>query len=239
MIRYIHGSEDSLDTDVFYVMDKLPSTQYCNEFCTADPLENRNIIVVKDGIVTDCFIGTVDEVNNSLIDTYNLHEQEYPLIVTKRIPRNVILKQIRIVRGILSLLSHTQYRSEIKQALKGNWSDRLKCLSQVDITAIDFESLNKQMSGKDALKIIAFQIGQGLGLLDGKEFYTKKSVSTKYPALNPFLYRQDSPNLYVLHFFLRLYLVEIGKIKYEEINKNTVFFPDYKKTYELRHETEI
>ena len=115
MIRYIHGSEDSLDLDVFYVFDFLPDINECKRFCSEDDIENRNIIIVKDGIVTDCFIGTVDEINNGLIDTYSLHKQDYPLIVEKRLERDIIMKSIRAVRGILSLISRnpTEYVREL------------------------------------------------------------------------------------------------------------------------------
>ena len=44
-VTYIHGSEDSTDVDIFYVFDELPSKQECKRFCSADPAENRNIIV--------------------------------------------------------------------------------------------------------------------------------------------------------------------------------------------------
>jgi hypothetical protein len=79
-IKYIHGSGDSLDIDVFYVFDKKPTYQECHIFCSNTD-ENRNIIVIDNGYVTDCFKGTIDEVQNSLIDTYGLHEQEYPLLI--------------------------------------------------------------------------------------------------------------------------------------------------------------
>lgn len=121
--KYIHGSEDSLDTDVYYVVKELPSFSECRAFCSANKEENRNLIVIKNGVVTNCFIGTNDEINNALIDTYQLHEQEYPLLITKRVSRDIPLKAIRVSRGILSLLSRTQYRSEIKEALKSNFTN--------------------------------------------------------------------------------------------------------------------
>ena len=51
MIRYIHGSADSTDLDVVYVFEEIPSFEECQLFCRSDPKENRNIIVVRDGIV--------------------------------------------------------------------------------------------------------------------------------------------------------------------------------------------
>lgn len=167
MLKYIHGSEDSLDLDVYYVFDELPSFDECRKFCSADPDENRNIIVIKNGIVVDCFIGTCDEINNGLIDTYNLHNQKYPLIITNRLQRDKEMKYIRATRGILSILSKTHYRPIIKNALNSNWSERLEALKELDLTTIDFNNLGKRMNGSDMLKVIAFQLGQSLGLLEG------------------------------------------------------------------------
>ena len=73
MIRYIHGSADSTDRDVVYVFEQMPPFQECQLFCNGDPEENRNIIVVEDGIVTRCFKGNPDEVNNAVRTTYPLH----------------------------------------------------------------------------------------------------------------------------------------------------------------------
>ena len=71
--RYIHGSENSTDLDVIYVVDELPSLQECKTFCS-DKDENRNLITVENGIVTSVYKGTPDEVNNSLLRTYNLRD---------------------------------------------------------------------------------------------------------------------------------------------------------------------
>lgn len=37
---------------------------------------NCNLVVVNDGILVDCFKGTVDELNNAILYTYGLHKQE-------------------------------------------------------------------------------------------------------------------------------------------------------------------
>lgn len=238
MIKYIHGSEDSLDKDVYYVFDKIPSFLDCRSFCSEDPNENRNIIVVNDGVVTDCFIGTVDEINNGLIDTYNLHEQEYPLIVNKKIPRDITLKEVRAIRGILSILSKTQYRSDIKYALRTGWKERLDCLSKIDFTKIDYDKLGKHMNGEDLLKVIAFQIGQTLGLLEGKELYTKSSVSKAYPELKPFLYRQESDKI-ILNIYSNILLDYLYQRNTQDLGNNTVYFIDENRTFDLKHEKEI
>ena len=101
-IKYIHGSADSLDKDIHYVFDELPPLNDCKVFCSTDPNENRNIIVIKDGEVVQCYKGTIDEVNNAIFRTYSLHEQSSPLLITHNIKRDAKLKAIRAVRIILS-----------------------------------------------------------------------------------------------------------------------------------------
>jgi len=105
MIKYIHGSEDSIDLDVHYVFDKLPEFKYCQEFCSSKQ-ENRNIIIVENGVVTQCFKGTTDEVNNGLYHTYNLHKQEYPLLINQTLKRDILMKDLRdyfiFIKNIIS-----------------------------------------------------------------------------------------------------------------------------------------
>lgn len=236
MIRYIHGSEDSLDLDVFYVFDFLPDINECKRFCSEDDTENRNIIVVKDGIVADCFIGTIDEINNGLIDTYSLHKQDYPLIVEKRLERDIIMKSIRAVRGILSLISRTEYRKEVKYALKNNWEDRLRCLESIDYSSIDFSSTDKQLDELHIKKVIAFQIGQTLGLLEGKEYYTKSTVVRAYPELEPFLYRREG-DMKTLDDYIKLLVRKLRKMKTKRVGDRIVLFVDENKKIDLTHET--
>lgn len=204
--KYIHGSEDSTDIDVHYVFDKMPSYQECKKFCDSDKTENRNVITIENGIVTSCYKGTIDEVNNALIETYPLHKQEYPLLVEHKVERDKILKYIRAVRIILSYLSHSIYRKQIKSALKGTWEERIKVLDEIDLNKIDFDNLDKHNNNKlDILKIIAFQIGQCWGLMDDEEYYTKDSIVQVYPFLKRYLYRIEIPTISLdvsLHIFV-------------------------------------
>lgn len=238
MIKYIHGSEDSTDLDVYYVFKELPSFDECRKFCSADPAENRNIIVINNGIVTDCFIGTCDEINNGLIDTYNLHKQEYPLLVTKRVERDKEMKYIRATRGILSILSKTHYRPEIKNALNSNWNERLKTLKSLDLTTIDFDNLGKRMNGPDMLKVIAFQLGQSLGLLENCELYTKSSVANYYKDLRPFLYRENADKN-ILNAFIKTMVDYLEKIPVLEFEDKKVKFLETGKIVDLKHENYI
>lgn len=195
LARYIHGSEDSTDVDVIYIVDALPEFKECKQFCDADrEHENRNLAVIKNGVVTEVYKGSPDEVNNALLATYPLHKQEYPLLIEHPVERNIYIKTIRSLRMILSHLSRTQHRTQIKCALRSNWATRLLTLNTIvnDWPNIIINDKNHQMKSKDILKVIAFQIGQTRALVeDGEELYTKYKISLKYPYLRPFLYRED------------------------------------------------
>ena len=54
----------------------------------------------------------------------------------------------------------------------------------------NFSKLNKKFNGVSALKVIAFQIGQALGLHLDLELYTKKQISEAFYKLKPYLYRE-------------------------------------------------
>lgn len=208
LAKYIHGSEDSTDVDVVYVVDELLDKNECKRFCSADPNENRNLITVKDGVVSAVYKGTVDEVNNALLSTYGLHEQSSPLLIKHHVERIPPLKYVRGVRIILSHLSRSQYRERIKKALRSDWRERLNTLLDIDITQIDFSTLNKNMSREDILKTIAFQIAQMRGFTQADaiqekpveqiEIYTKRHAADLYPELEPFLYRDEQSDINVL-----------------------------------------
>jgi hypothetical protein len=237
-IKYYHGSEDSLDVDVYYVFDKMPNFNDCRKFCSEDENENRNIITIEDGIVSNCFIGTIDEINNGLLDTYNLHKQDYELLITKRVDRDIIIKDIRVIRGILSIISRTEYRQIIKYALNNKFSDRINCLKEIDFAKIDFYNLGKHTNGKDALKVIAFQFGQILSLYDGIECYTKSSICNIYDDLTPFLYRHDNVDLNILNKYKDKLVNLLSNININEDGR-ICYFLDENRKIDLVHENDV
>ncbi|AEO93467.1 gp208 [Bacillus phage G] len=233
MIKYVHGSEDSLDVDVLYVFDKMPFSAACKEFCS-DTNENRNIIVVESGIVIDCFKGTIDEINNGLLETYNLHEQSFENIVTKKVERDLLIKAIRVMRCLLSHCSRTQYRNAVKKAVKSNsWKERIEILSTIDFTNIN--DFNKIGSKKDVYKVFAFQLGQVLALFNHKELYTKSSIAKEFPLLKEFLYRHDNVNVKNLNLFVSEFLSIVSGFDIEE-SEEFVYFKDFEKKINLRNE---
>lgn len=215
MIRYIHGSADSVDIDTVYVFDSIPSFSEAKKFCDVLKVENANVICVENGIVTYCYKGTIDEINNSLLTTYKLHKQDYPLIITNKVKRDKYLKLIRATRSIISQLSRTDIRTIVKKGLNGNWIDRKRSIvtvaGKLRKTGIN-DNLGKGNSNKDLFKTIAFQIGQTLALFEnGKELYTKDEVSSEYPLLRQYIERRPinlSDLLVMLHRLITVVLKE-------------------------------
>lgn len=179
------GSPDSQDIDVVFVQEKKPALAACQAFCKHET-ENRNIIVIEDGVIVDCYKGLPDEMNNALYHTYEHHEQRWPNPIQRPVERIVPLKVVRATRMILALLSRTAYRSEIKAALRSHdQAQRQEVLAQIDFRTLDI--------GVEEAKSIAFQLGQTLSLFEGQERYTKGDLSTAYPDLEAFLYRRAQP----------------------------------------------
>jgi hypothetical protein len=237
LIYYIHGSSDSTDKDVIYVLDTMPSITECKKFCDGKGINNGNIITVKDGIVLSAFKGSVDEVNNSLLSTYSLHEQKFPLIITHKVKRDVILKDIRVVRKILSTFTRTQYRKTVKEALRGSWHNKISLLKNLDYGSIDLDNVEKS-SKKDLLKSFAFQIGQALALHNGVELYTKREIREYFPDLEPYIQRNDtSPDKMVE--YIRKYATLLESIPTESKGSIVHFGEPFNDTYDISKELKI
>lgn len=235
--KYIHGSADSTDIDVVYVIDALPDAAECKKFCSEKD-ENRNLMTVADGIVTACYKGTPDELNNSLMRTYSLHEQTSPLIVTREVERIVPIKIVRAMRIILSHLSRSQFRPEIKEALRGSWRLRMRVLLTIisRMEEIDFSVLNKNMTDEDIKKVIAFQTGQTLALLNGRELYTKREIADEYPELEPFLYRKPDADMWDLKMAVNDLYSHLWATEVSSNDDTVITFPYWGWTVDLLSE---
>ena len=237
IIRYIHGSEDSTDEDIIYVFDSLPSTVECKKFCDGQGYKNGNIIVIKNGVVKNAYKGAPDEVNNSLFRTYPLHKQEFDLLISGPVKRDIILKDIRVVRKILSSFTRTQYRKEIKEALRGGWNEKIALLKGLDYKSIDFNSIEKS-SRVDILKSFAFQIGQALALHNGIELYTKREIADCFPPLAPYLKRQESTLDTMIEYIVR-YATLLESIPTKSDGCAVYFGEPYNTKYDVNRETVI
>lgn len=193
----IFGSHDSEDLDVMYFVDELPTLQECKRLAAQLEAQHQstkavdvNLCVVKDCHVVTTYKGTVDEVNNMLHYTTNMHAQPSTFPEIRAMDRNIPLKVARVLRGILSFISRTEYRPLIKQALRSDGWTKLITLHSIKLESItDLGDKNKTM--QDFYKLFAFQVGQAMGLMNGVEFYSKNSIATQYPILRPYLYREE------------------------------------------------
>jgi hypothetical protein len=138
--------------------------------CSSVAAENRNLVVLRDGHFVESYKGLPDECHNALWATYPLHPQSEPQPLAGPVIRNVPLKVVRAVRSVLSQLTRTHYREQLKAALASNNSyQRTECLA-----AIDFDSVELT---PDTGKLLAFQLAQTIALIDGRELYTKGELS--------------------------------------------------------------
>lgn len=189
--RYVHGSEDSTDLDVIYIADRIPETPECPLFCNDDPLENRNIATVENGIITWSFKGFADEVNNALLNTYPLHPQTCGLLVERSVPRDLPLKLLSVLRKTVMELRHTTLRRPARSALKRGYSARLEMLQETDLRRLEWIITDQEQM--ERRKSLAFQFGQAIALNEGAELFTKKDIAGYIPALKPYLYREECP----------------------------------------------
>ena len=235
---YTHGSADSVDNDVVYVLEEIPEFNKCKMFC-ASLYGNPNLIHIKDGVVDWCYKGSADEVNNALYHTIPLHLENKDNPIKRTVERDVCLKVIRATRGIISHLSRSQYRETIKSALRGSLEERLEAIKMIadNMENIDFDSLNHNMSGADILKLIAFQIGQTLSLIDGIELYTKVDIANYLPVLGGFLYRERNPHLKSLEIMLLTFVEKVRQLGIVDCGDRIVEYQGRK--YDTKTEREI
>ena len=227
---WIFGSKSSEDTDIMVLVSSISNIKDSKEKVKKyeDILQkkfskkvNANLAVINKGVITKVYKGTEDEVNNSILDTYHLHKQEFPLTLNKRINRNVELKTIRCLRILLSFLSRTNIRPNVKKALKSDAFSQYELLNKINLA--QFNDLSKTgVKHEDAIKTLAFQMGQTLALIKGKELYSKESIYNEYPQLENYLKRK-SHCLFPLEVFKQDFLNNINKEELKnkkEIPKN-------------------
>jgi len=227
---YIFGSENSQDYDVIVSVDSIPQNideahnicKYWNDNLSkvlSDKPLNCNLGIFKDGILVDCFKGTVDELINCIYYTYDNHKQYYPNPISHPIDRDVDEKILRVARFLITFYSRTNLRPQIKAALRGDLKLKLNVLKQIDFTKmIDFPGKKEKV--EDIYKVIAFQFGQIFSLIDNHEpdSYTKNGIIKNYPDLKNFINRETISNsdLEILNSylfrFIQLIDSKLGKI---------------------------
>lgn len=202
MEYFRHGSADSIDIDTFFVVDELSPLKHENAIrCSQLSAEygvDGNIITIDRELqrVSGVFKGSVEEIHQSLLATYSLHEQKFPCPITGAVPRDIHLKMIRVLRGILSHCSRTEHRKEVKMALHSeSIYEKLDILRNIRLSLIEDFGKNKT-SLIDIHKFFAFQITQFSGLMryPQVEIYTKEDACRWYPNVHSMIYRQEFVN---------------------------------------------
>lgn len=195
-MRIKFGSADSTDNDILEFVTLSIPLHECKQIAHEEKLKgvDINFATTKNGIIDWCFKGTVDELNNCILDTYHLHEQDYDSPVTERAERDIGIKALRAIRGILSYSSSTEMRPMIKNALRS--TSIIEKLNTVKyLCSKDYESSfqafifqNPKTSTIDLFKFLAVQIVQTMALIDGTELYTKQGyneyMQDKYPEFS-------------------------------------------------------
>ncbi len=231
----IFGSKNSIDYDIMVKVDSLPKTiKECHRIVSSYNIHigvlfhslkykpkkiNCNICEVNNGIVTNVFKGTCDEVNNCLIETYKNHkDQLHPPLVWNKVDRDVELKVLRCYRILLSFLSRTDDRISVKKALSGNLVQKINVLNTLYLCN-GVELGDRNVAIKDFYKILAFQIGQTIALMKGIELYTKFDIDDYYVyGLNNALHRHDMNKMdYCYLEALKKELIKITLTKYKHI----------------------
>jgi len=245
----IFGSHDSQDIDLMVFLDELPNIQKCKELCKklekdlipeipdydGRPL-NVNLGVLKTvpksstddnifysrqrgDVIDKVFKGYPCETNNSILSTYNLHDnQAHPMMVDNHVTNHdwMQIKAARVLRVMLSFISRTQYRKGVKAALKGNTELKMNTLMNIDFNTI--EDFGKPQVKKDIMKGFAFQMGQSMAHFIDEEYFTKEDIGYAFEELKPFLDRSDKANLYDLNIIKNYYLLKL-RTEFPDVNE--------------------
>jgi hypothetical protein len=207
-IYYRHGSMDSVDVDIVYVFDTVPTNSEANKFIQSKSDEDVNIITFMENRVATSYRGLVDETNNALLATTRYHLQNFEVPVTKQVTRIVPLKVCNTILSICVILrKFKQYREDIIAIMASfDYNQRREYLKSVS-----FQDLGLSL---DEIKYIAFRLGQTLCLIDGKQVYTKGELIQVFSELDPLINRVETMDACrILDKFLGLLLSATENVK--------------------------
>ena len=217
---YFYGSDDSTDVDVMIAIPQqlMPIHQHDRKALVSHFEKevnlnwNATLIVIHNGYIADTIYpkAWIDSLNNSLWQTYNLHQQAYPNPLKGEVNRNYLLAIYKAVRTVLTMLTRTHYRTIIKPYLKGihPFQKKLKALKQLDFKTISHFN-QKNTNNANAWKTIAFYMGQNISLIqDDVQIYTKKHFVNLYPDLRNFIYRNPltTQDIDMLNHYLKAWI---------------------------------
>lgn len=197
-----YGSKSSTDIDVIIVLPKaeMPATQEERKRklkqLKTDFLLDWNAIfaVIEDGILVDTIYtkSWIDSLNNAFYHTHKHHEQFFEIPVTKTVKRNKTLAIYKAVRTILTMLTRTHLRSQIRPIIRGIHPFQLKLdvLKTIDFSEIETFH-QKNTTDADIWKIIAFYLVQNeLLITKNIEVYSKEKILKQVPAIADFILRK-------------------------------------------------
>ncbi|WP_442266574.1 hypothetical protein ACSIGC_02445 [Tenacibaculum sp. ZS6-P6] len=199
---YQYGSTSSTDLDVIIEITKeeMPLTQEERKIKLKQLMLdfelnwNAIFVVIEDGVLVDTIYtkSWIDSLNNAFYHTYKNHKQFFDLPIKRLLKRNKTLAIYKAVRTVLTMLTRTDLRVNIKPILKGihSFSNKIDVLKILDFTS--FNSFNqKNTANEDVWKILAFYIAQNILLLSkNKEVYSKEEILSYYPQFSNFINRK-------------------------------------------------
>jgi hypothetical protein len=199
---YRFGSADSRDIDVLIDHPEATGTendkQLIKKLVDKYPeitAWNMNIIRIDRGVVVASVPskGSPDAVNNSLFDTYKLHEQLHSFPLNRKLPRHTLLAVVKCVKNVLFAYKGTPndsyYRNFCRPALvRGTFAEQVELLLQLNFNSLFSQHENEH---RNQVKSLLFRIGQTLALLNGIEIYTKSHLKSIFPDLAPMIDRQE------------------------------------------------
>lgn len=228
---YRYGSNDSDDIDVFIGLSRVPdmddeddrimmdeihetidyTLRYSGQFTNTDKTVDFSFIhISKDGVVDWCEYDDLGECNNALYYTFNHHAYNNIVLYGKnpikfKLEQNVSFKIVKVVRTLLTFLSRTSYREEVKYLLKkGSFKERLefilKVVSQNGISSV--ETFNKKLPDVEIVKDIAFMFIQLYGLVHDIDVFCKRDAALRFPDLARYIYKDHNAPLEPLEDFI-------------------------------------
>lgn len=256
---YVYGSNNSKDLDIFLDMSGVcdghpPETQA--EIDVLMALKEKSLLDFKatmskssinrkldlcmiyigdDGVIQWCEKGNVEQTNNCLYYTFHMHRQNNILHgdnpITMPLQQSVSLKAITNVRALLTYISRTSLRENVKDLLKnGNFIQRTDFILEHVANGKFLSNLNdfnKNLSKTEIAKDLAFHFAQLYALMHGKEIFTKDEACFIYPDISMYIERKENIGLKNLDNFISEVLQELlVKVVFDSSNDSLKFETD-------------
>lgn len=219
---YRFGSKDSLDFDVLINHPNATGVESNNDIIETinfiNPITknwNINIIKIANGTVIYSIPskGSPDGVNNSLYETYHLHQQKHGFPLSAKVKRNVDLAVERCIGSLLTFYkktNHNDFYNEVpRTVLKplGSLQSRVAILREYDFNMR--KPFDDEKENIERFKKIAFHIAQTISLIAGVEIYTKQECVYYHPNLLKVIKRVETEKLDPLNESLQVLLDKI------------------------------